>query len=216
MFYMLVRFYYLSSSRERYVISVRRGCVTVASALLHMPAHVPSQMPAVLSVIEASGTMVTLCAAISFILSLSPLFAQASLSLFFLFPLAVSLLSFVLFHFSLSLSHSFFLSLQVVVCSSAHSVTTSYVRTTSSSTRPAARSWRQKTSSVSLSAILFESPTIDLLVCDQKQLPCFTFAGASCNRLGQYSCLRCKVCKAEIFFHVVLFPAPSSIVMYWI
>ena len=145
--------------------SVRRGCVTVASASLHMPVHVPSQMPAVLSVTEASGTMVTLCAATSFILSVSLLALSLALLSFSLLsplfaPLFLSLpFSPLLFHFSLlcclflSLS---FLSLQVVVCSSAHSVTTSCVRTTSSSTRPAARSWKQKTSSVSLSAILFE------------------------------------------------------------
>ena len=56
---------------------------------------------------------------------------------------------------SFSFSLSFF-SLQVVVCSSARSVTTFCARMTSLSTRPAAKNWKQKTSSVSLVAVLFE------------------------------------------------------------
>ena len=121
MFYMLVRFCCLSSSsREQYVTSVRRGCVTVASASLHMPAHVPSRMPAVLSVTEASGTMVTLCAAsifhslhlyssslscTSFFFSLFNSSSLSSLSPYSLFPLGPCSFASLFFAVSLCLSH---------------------------------------------------------------------------------------------------------------
>ena len=61
---------------------------------------------------------------------------------------------------SFSFSLSFF-SLQVVVCSSARSVTTFCARMTSLSTRPAAKNWKLRTSSVSLVAVLDKT---DLLV----------------------------------------------------
>ena len=136
--------------------SARRGCVTVASASPLMPARVPSQTPAVLSVTEASGTMVT-NPLYSYIFHLFHSLCLPSISLSFsLF--SSSSLSPVYPSFSFSLS---FFSLQVVVCSSARSVTTFCARMTSLSTRPAAKNWKLRTSSVSLVAVLDKT---DLLV----------------------------------------------------
>ena len=56
-----------------------------------------------------------------------------------------------------------FLSLQEDVCSSVPSVTISSVRTTSSSTKPAARNWSQRHSNVSHPPYL--SPSLSPLLC---------------------------------------------------
>lgn len=93
---------------------------------------------------------------------------------------------------------------------------TSYVRMISLSTRRAAKSFRQKHSNVS------ESPVINSVIQSWKfSVPLsdrawFTL-GVSCNRLGQHSCLRCKVRgkptvqRKEGIYMLVIWSAPIEL-----
>lgn len=67
----------------------------------------------------------------------------------------------------------------------ALSVRVSFVRMTNSNTKHPVKYWRLKTTNV-----MFK-------ICFQNKNCFVSFLGQSCNKLGQYSCLRCKTCYCE-------------------
>ncbi len=76
----------------------------------------------------------------------------------------------------------------VVESFNVHSVPTICVRTTSLNTKPRAKFWRLKLTNVNflLGYYLIAVSSNNII-----------FAGQSCNRHGQYSCLKCKICFCE-------------------